>query len=920
MSQPEPDQRGSSVRARRRCELAESDPGRRAHGFGIVPAGSIRLIGGGVIGQTVSHYHILERLGGGGMGLVYRARDTRLDRTVALKFLPREWSHEPLLRERFSREARAASALDHPHICTVFDIGETDEGQLFIAMAYCPGETLKQRTLRGPMPIDEAVNAAIQIAEALESAHEGGIVHRDIKPANILITERDQVKIVDFGLAKLAGEAAVTREGTVIGTPAYMSPEQAAGEEVDGRADIWALGAVLYEMLTGRRAFAADHERAVLLAIMSTDPTPIETLRPDVPAELLRIVRRCLKRNPGARYQGAGELLADLRRFRGDMTPAEVVTQSLPSATPIRRKRALMRRVLPAAAVIAAGVALATLYPTLSRPATRHLVVLPFNCPGADQKSEVLCAGLLDTITAKLAELRRFRTALSVVPTSEILGQRVTTAGAARRMFGVDLVISGSVFRDGDSIRVPLQLVDAERLRQIRSRTITAESTAGFVLQDQVVATIEEMLDLELGAEERIAMQAGGTQNAEAAELFLEARGHVSEQPSEQQLTEAMNLYRRALDLDPEYAEAMVRLAEACHQRFTLNEDPIWLEHGTSYARRAVDAAYDLPAAHFVAGRFAHESRSFESAIEHFQQAITLDPLHVEAYMYLADAYELTGATEEASATVERAIRTGPDDWTTYHDIGVFFFGRHDWERAAEYFQKVIDLNPNSSIGYTTLGGVLFYLDDRVGARRNLDHAVEIGGGYDAYNNLATLEFYEGHFDRAAELFERALEMDDSDYIVWSNLGEACAQADLGHPDCSRNAYLRAATLVTEELDTAPDDIDLTIFLASLRVNLGENGEARRLAEHAAALEVADPDSMVTLADIFEKLHERESALLWIQRSLEAGYPLQLIEDYAGFDELRADPRYSKMTAPDTSREAEDSASAEKGDKGRRIG
>jgi serine/threonine-protein kinase len=875
----------------------------------------MRLIGGGVIGQTVSHYQILERLGGGGMGLVYRARDTRLDRTVALKFLPREWSHEPLLRERFSREARAASALDHPHICTVFDIGETAEGQLFIAMAYCPGETLKQRTLRGPMPVDEAVNAAIQIGEALESAHEGGIVHRDIKPANILITERDQVKIVDFGLAKLAGEVAVTREGTVIGTPAYMSPEQAAGEEVDGRSDLWALGTVLYEMLTGRRAFAADHERAVLLAIMSTDPTPIETLRPDVPAELLRIVRRCLKRNPADRYQGAGELLADLRRFRGDMTPAEVVTQTLPSTNPARRRRTLVRRVLPAAAVVAVGVTLATLYPTLSRPATRHLVVLPFNCPGADAKSEALCAGLLDTITAKLAELQRFRTALSVVPTSEILGQRVATADAARRVFGVDLVISGSVLREGDSIRVPLQLVDAERLRQIRSRTITAEGTAGFVLQDQVVATIEEMLDLELGAEERTAMRAGGTQNAEAAELFLEARGQVSEQPSENQLKEAMDLYRRALDLDPEYAEAMVRLAEACLQRFTLNDDPIWLEHGTSYARRAVDAASDLPAAHFISGRFAHESGSYESAIEYFQQSITLDPLHLEAYMLLADTYESTERSEEASATVERAIRTGPDDWTTYHDIGVFYFGRHDWERAAEFFQKVIDLNPNSSIGYSTLGGVLFYLDDREGARQNLERAVEIGSGYDAFNNLATLEFYEGRFGMAAELYERALEMDDSDYIVWSNLGEACAQADLGDPECSRNAYLRAATLVTEELETAPDDIDLTISLASLRVNLGENAEARNLAAHAAALEVDDPDSMITLADIFEKLGERESALLWIKRSLEAGYPLQLIENYAGFDELRADPRFSEMTATDTT-----SASAEKGDESRRMG
>jgi serine/threonine protein kinase len=265
-----------------------------------------------LIGQTVSHYRILERLGGGGMGIVYLAQDTRLPRTVALKFLPAEWSGEPLLRERFSREARAASALDHPNICTIFDIDETPEGQLFIVMAYCPGETLKQRIQRGPLAIDDAVDIAIQIGDALQDAHEAGIVHRDIKPANILITDRNQVKIVDFGLAKHAGEMAVTRQGSVVGTPAYMSPEQARGDEVDGRSDIWAIGAVFYEMLAGRRAFAADHERAILLAITSTDPTPIDSLRPEVPAELLGIARRCLKRNVGERYKCAGLLLAYL--------------------------------------------------------------------------------------------------------------------------------------------------------------------------------------------------------------------------------------------------------------------------------------------------------------------------------------------------------------------------------------------------------------------------------------------------------------------------------------------------------------------------------------------------------------------------------------------------------------------------------
>ncbi|MBD3873140.1 MAG: serine/threonine protein kinase, partial [Acidobacteria bacterium] len=373
-----------------------------------------------MIGSTISHYRILERLGGGGMGVVYLAQDTRLDRTVALKFLPLEWSQDPVLRERFSREARAASGLDHPHICTIFDVGESPEGQLFIAMAYCPGETLKGRVQRGPMPADEAARFAIQIAEALEAAHEAGIVHRDIKPANILITDRDQVKIVDFGLAKLAGEAAVTRQGTVVGTPAYMSPEQANGEEVDPRSDVWALGAVLYEMLAGRRAFAADHERAILLAITTKDPTPVETMRPEVPAELVRIVRRCLKRDPAKRYQSASEVLADLRRFCGESTPAEIVTQSLPSASGLRRRWLVKHRVLPVAAGVVAVVLAAIFYPTLNQGRTQHLLVLPFNCPAGDTQSELMCIGLLDTVTAKLAELRRFRSSLSVVPASEV--------------------------------------------------------------------------------------------------------------------------------------------------------------------------------------------------------------------------------------------------------------------------------------------------------------------------------------------------------------------------------------------------------------------------------------------------------------------------------------------------------------------
>jgi len=850
-----------------------------------------------LIGRTVSHYQIVDRLGGGGMGLVYKARDTRLDRDVALKFLPKEWSHEPLLRERFSREARAASALDHPHICTVYDIGETDDGQLFIAMAYCTGPTLKIRIHEGPMPVEHAVGLAIQIASALESAHEAGIVHRDIKPANILLTDRDQAKIVDFGLAKLAGEAAVTREGSVIGTPAYMSPEQATGGDVDGRSDLWALGAVLYEMLTGRRAFSADHERAILYAITSSDPTPIHTMRADVPAELQRIVRRLLKRNPKERYQTAGELLGDLRRFHGDPTPAEIVTQSMPSMPRFRPRHFVRQRLLPAAAGVLAVVLAAMLWPTISRQSTRHVLVLPFSCHSENDAEKQLCEGLLETVTARLAGVRQFSASLSVVPTSEVRGQNIVTAGEARRVFGVDLVIDGGVQWDGTSLRIPLQLVDAERLRQLRSRLLTVEPSSTFVLQDQVVAAVLEMLELELDSDAERRLSVGGTANVEAAQLYLEARGTLSDRTAQDQLTRAMDLYRRAVDIDPSYADALVQLADACHLQYQLAVDPIWLEHGLSYAHRAVDLGPDLPGAHLAAGRCELARRAYPEAIDRLQRTIELDPLNLKAYTSLAVAYEELGKTEQAQETIDRAERTRPDDWVTHYDIGRFFYyERHDPSRAIPYFRKVVELLPDSSIGYSALGGCLFYAGETTEARTNLERAAAIGSRYDAFANLATLEFYEGRYAEAAELYGKALEMDDSDYRTWSYLGEALRFSGAA-PDRTTAAYRGAARLVQPRLETNPDDQGLLIEMASYQVHLGNAAGARELLARALADEVKDPNLMFSLAAAHEDLGDRDEALRWIDRCVGAGFPIQVIEDYPGFNDLKTDPRFDQLTA-----------------------
>jgi tetratricopeptide (TPR) repeat protein/TolB-like protein len=826
------------------------------------------------------------------MGIVYRAQDTRLARDVALKFLPGEWSHDSLLRERFSREARAASALDHPNICTIYEIDETDDGHLFIAMAYCPGQTLKECIAEGPIPVDQAVAYAIQIAEGLERAHAANIVHRDIKPANILLSERDQVKIVDFGLAKLAGEAAVTREGSVIGTPAYMSPEQVNGETVDGRSDIWALGTVLYEMLTGRRAFAADHEQAVMMAILGQDPTPIDSVRTDVPGELARIVRRCLKRDPAERYQTAGELVADLRRFRGDISPAEIVTQSLPSAPRIRRRWLVRHRLLPGVAAVALVILVATIYPTLSRPRLQHMLVLPFTCQAADPQTSDLCAGLLEVVTNKLTALRGYRANLSVVPSSEVRRQHISSAEEARRTFGVDLVITGGVQRDGSNYRVSLQLVDADLRRQLRSRLITTEGAVGFAIQDRVVEVVEEMLELELSPRERRVMTAGGTNNAEAARWYLEARGTVGPNPTPNELGQAADLFRAALDVDPDYADAMVGLAEVCRRRYESEDDPIWLEHGLSYANRALDVDPTLPLAHLAAGRCELAQHDYGAAAGHFERTLELDPLNLDAAMQLAAAFEDSGKAERAQEVYERAVRTGPDDWQTHHFIGKFLLEkRFQPARAVDHFRRVVELLPDSSIGYADLGACLFYLDDRSGARTNLEKAVAIGPSYWALHNLATLEYYDGNFAAAAERYRQALAIDDSDYDVWSALAEASRAADAPPPQV-RQAYARAAELAAEKLRQQPEDISALVSLASFRIHLGQDAAARELLQRAKELGTDNAEEMYFIAESAERLGDRELALEWIGRALRAGYPLQVIEDYPDLAELREDPRF----------------------------
>jgi len=460
-----------------------------------------------MIGKTISHYKILEKLGEGGMGVVYKAQDTKLDRFVALKFLPHHLSQSEEEKQRFIHEAKAASALDHSNICTIYEIDEMEDGQMFIAMACYEGESLQDivaASLVGaqhkagtrPAPtLDEIINYAIQIAEGLSKAHSKEIIHRDIKPANILITEDDVVKIVDFGLAKLAGRTMLTKEGTTLGTASYMSPEQTQGTEVDKRTDIWALGVVLYEMLTGKQPFEGDYEQAVMYSIMHEDPEPVTALRTGLPMELERIVNKALRKNPAERYQSLDEMLVDLKSVRAE--PAAGKDRALPkqsSKAPLRVGLFFLATLLVASGIFywwqsssdSVGPAPVSV---------QRLAVLPFINIRQDPETDFLGFALADQIIGSLSYLKNIlvRPSNSIRPYQDQTLDR-QTAGADLR---VDLILTGNYLKEANTIRLNLELIDVDANEMIWREPIEVEYVNTFTLQDIVSEKVIERLKLQ---------------------------------------------------------------------------------------------------------------------------------------------------------------------------------------------------------------------------------------------------------------------------------------------------------------------------------------------------------------------------------------------------------------------------------------
>jgi serine/threonine protein kinase len=512
-----------------------------------------------MIGRTIGHYRVLEKLGGGGMGVVYEAEDLKLGRHVALKFLPDELAKDPQALERFRREARAASALNHPNICTIYDISE-EQGQPFIAMEFLAGQTLKQRLVAGPIPPETLLELSLQIADALDAAHSEGIVHRDIKPANIFITKRGQAKVLDFGLAKLSGantstspeqatlEANLTSPGSAIGTVAYMSPEQARGEELDRRSDLFSFGAVLHEMATGRMAFSGNTSALIFDSILHKAPTSSSRINPDLPSEIEYIMNKALEKDPALRYQSAADMVADLKRLRRNSSSTQV--EAVAAETPARARR---RRILW---ISAAGVA--TLLVVLSaalfwrgRGASQEissLAVLPFVNSGNDPNTEYLSDGITESLINSLSRIPN----LAVMSRSSVFhykGRDVDPQAVARDL-KVEGLITGRIVQRGDQLIISAELIDARTNHNLWGDQYDRKLSDLLTIQQDIASAISSKLRERLSGEANQHIAKVTTTDPEAYQLYLKGR-YYWEKRTPDSLERAKNYFNQAIEKDP---------------------------------------------------------------------------------------------------------------------------------------------------------------------------------------------------------------------------------------------------------------------------------------------------------------------------------------------------------------------------------
>lgn len=881
------------------------------------------------VGDLVGNYKILGMAGAGGMGVVYRALDVKLERTVALKFLPEHVASSSEDRERFLREARTASSLDHPNIGVIHGLEETANGRSFIVMAYYTGETLAHKIYRGPLSIAEAVDIAIQIGEGLGAAHAGTVVHRDLKPSNVMLTQIGVAKIVDFGLARLACSSGSTQSLSTVGTIGYMSPEQTIGKLVDQRTDIWSLGIVLAEMITGKNPFLRDTPAATIFAIINEPPRPMD----EIPIDFLRVIYRALSKEPATRYQSCREVVADLKEVRSHLDP-EVTAQAITgsssgSRSTSRSSRSASSRStstselrkqieqasrpmwgtgsgdapahkwtwwLAGAGLVAVTLAILSFLPPLRDRVTgwfghpeEHIAVLPFENVGNDAANEEVSAGLMESLSSRLTNLEAGKQALWVVPASEVRRRKITDPASALRELGATIAIEGSLRREGPMIHLTVNLVNTKNLRQIGSVTLEDQAGDFSSLEDEAVARLAKMMRIEITPE---MLRATGGVNARAYELYLKALGYTQRYDKSGNLDLAIAALNGAVKEDPRFALGFAQLGEAYRLKFKLDKDTKWIDEALENCQKAQQLNDRLPVVYVTLGKIHANTGKYDLALQEYQRALQLDPRSADAIIGLAVSYENAGRTADAERAFRKAIALRPDSWDGYNSFGAFLYAHQRYDEAVMQFRHAIELTPDNAPLYLNLGAVYSDMGEKhyAEAEQMLLKSIALEPSYAAYTNLGYVYIQEQKFAEAADAEEKALQLNDKDYLVWGNL--AIAYEGLKNKEKESKAWDRETTLLEQAVLDTPRDAPAQSNLGLLYAKKKLREKAILRIQSALALSPDDPSVLENVGQAYEILGDRGQALQYIEKSLQKGYDLADLKHIPDLQGLISDPSF----------------------------
>ena len=850
-------------------------------------------------------YRIESLLGEGGMGTVYKATDKELGRIVALKLVRPEYAASPAAMARFRQELLLASKISHKNILRIHDLGDAG-GMKFITMAYVEGQDLGRLLEAGRLPLDRALSFARQLCSALDAAHSEEVVHRDLKPNNILIDKADNVFVMDFGLAKSFENDAtmMTRTGQILGTPRYMAPEQVEAKPVDHRADIYALGLILYEMATGEIPFRAESTLQLMYQRVNEAPKDPRSISPDVPDYLAKIILKCLEKDPAQRYQSTREILADIDAQNAPVIsappPAAAQTISIQLPKPSRRSwfAAGAAVVLLTAVVLAipgtrhfvlrsgsAGKAAA-------RPAVQHyMAVLPFKVIGDEESTRYVADGVVDSVSAKLGGLSDVYVASS---NSVAAALSKKDPPKIARTLGVTLLVQGTLQSSADKIAVTISLDDlGKNARNLFHQEFSGVRGDLLTLEDKIFDALVSAMEIKQSNEELLRSSARPTENIGAYELYLKGQNLLRKSQSVDGFQEAAKLFDQAIQMDHRFALAYAGMADADLRMWTRTKDSAWTQKALGAAQQAQTFNDNLPEVHSILGSIDTQTGRTTEAIAELQRALQLAPNSDEVLRRLGSAYMAAGRQTEAVASFTKATEVNPYFWSNYNQLGSAYFKLGQNDKALVAFQKVTELEPDRATGYANIG-TIYYRQSRWNAAIPLfQRAISLQPTPGYYNNLGTTFFFLGRYNEAAPMFEKAVEMEPNDAEWRTNLADSYRWS--GQRDKAVAAYDKAIQVAFQIYRVNPRNAQNLGYLAICYAKKGDDKQAMEFIRRAREIDQKDNALMYQEATIHALAGRTTEALGALGDALRNGYSLQEVKGDPELKVLRDQPGFAKV-------------------------